>query len=215
MANPRLQLKRAHLAAALIALLIVVAWAGIGAARAGQGPATPEVKSSKPKTENPSSTGAQKPKARAKKTAPTAENKKAAEKPGTKKVEAAAPPKKAPLELTGRRDPFREPPVGGPSSPNANEITGPLPPGLRGLVISQLVLEGIVRMDQTNKMIAAVTNNTRRAYFLRETDVLYNGVVTKITPDAVYFQENSIDTQGKVTTREVVKRLGSGSGEGR
>ena len=44
---------------------------------------------------------------------------------------------------------------------------------------------------------------------------MYNGVVTKITLDAVYFKENVLDAEGRVTTREVVKRLGSASGEGR
>jgi dUTPase len=90
-----------------------------------------------------------------------------------------------------------------------------MPPGTRGLVIAQLVLEGIVRMDSTNKMIAVVTNNTRRAYFLRENDAVYDGVVSKITPDAIYFQENSLDQSGRATTVEVIKRLPSSPGEGR
>jgi type II secretory pathway component PulC len=83
------------------------------------------------------------------------------------------------------------------------------------LVISQLVLEGIVRQDTTNKMIAVVTNYTKRAYFLRENDALYNGVVSKITPDSVYFKENYLDPDGRVSAREVVKRLGAAPGEGR
>ena len=64
-------------------------------------------------------------------------------------------------------------------------------------------------------MIAVVTNYTHRAYFLRENDTLYNGVVSKITPDAVYFRENHLDQDGRVTTSEVVKRLGPAAGEGR
>jgi hypothetical protein len=92
---------------------------------------------------------------------------------------------------------------------------GPLPPGLRGLVIAQLILEGVVRLDTTNKMIAVVTNNTKRAYFLRENDAVYNGVVSKIAPDAVYFKENHFDPSGRVSSVEVVKRLPSAPGEGR
>ena len=90
---------------------------------------------------------------------------------------------------------------------------GPLPPGTRGLVIGQLKLGGIVRQDATNMMLAVVINFTNRAYFLRENDVVFNGVVSKITPDAVSFRENYLDPNCRVQTREVVKRLGPASGE--
>ena len=92
---------------------------------------------------------------------------------------------------------------------------GALPAGNRGLIISQLKLEGVVREQSANKMIAVVTNETKRAYFLTENESVYNGVVSKITPDAVYFKENVLDGNGRVTTREVMKRLGSAPGEGR
>jgi type II secretory pathway component PulC len=92
---------------------------------------------------------------------------------------------------------------------------GVLPTGKRGLLISHLVLQGVVREQTSNKMIAVVTNETKVARFLYENDSLYNGVVSKITPDAVYFKENVLDSNGRVTTHEVVKRLGSAPGEGR
>lgn len=68
---------------------------------------------------------------------------------------------------------------------------------------------------QENKMIAVVTNETKRAYFLHENQSVYNGVVSKITMDAVYFTENVLDAEGRVTTREVVKRMNTALGEGR
>jgi hypothetical protein len=83
------------------------------------------------------------------------------------------------------------------------------------LIVSQLRLEGVVREQTSNKMIAVVTNETRRAYFLTEKQAVYNGIVTKITLDAVYFTENALDADGRVTTREVVKKLNSAPGEGR
>ncbi len=119
----------------------------------------------------------------------------------------------------GKRDPFKVPVF--PTGKGVVEGTvdsmpgGALPPGVRGLLISQLKLEGVVREQVSNKMIAVVTNETRRAYFLTENESVYNGVVSKITPDAVYFKENVLDGNGRVTTREVMKRLGSASGEGR
>ena len=92
---------------------------------------------------------------------------------------------------------------------------GVLPAGKRGLLISQLKLEGVVRQQSANKMTAMVVDQRKLAYFLHENDSVYNGVVSKITPDAVYFKENVLDSNGRVTTREVVKRLGSAPGEGR
>jgi hypothetical protein len=114
-----------------------------------------------------------------------------------------------------RRDPFLLPsePKGGPES--AAEETGPLPAGKRGLVIGQLRLEGVVKQSDSKPMIAVVANSTNRAYFLRENDEVYNGVVSKITPDSIYFTENFKDASGQMSSREVIKRLGSGPGENR
>lgn len=119
-------------------------------------------------------------------------------------------------EIAGRRDPFKLPPAPGPGGGTAEEEEVILPcTGKRCLRISQLRLEGIVRLDATNVMIAVVDTNANRAYFLRENDAVYNGVVSKITPDTVYFQENVKDPSGRVTVREVVKKLSQGPGEGR
>jgi len=129
----------------------------------------------------------------------------------------AAPSHSSPL-AAGKRDPFKIPEV---SSARAGAGTiveppnGALPQGKRGLLIAHLKLEGVVREQATSKMIAVVTNETKLAHFLYENDAVYNGIVSKITPDAVYFKENVLDANGRVTTREVVKRLGSAPGEGR
>lgn len=118
-------------------------------------------------------------------------------------------------EIVGRRDPFKLPPPPVPGRAGEEEVLGPLPTGKRGLLISQVRLEGIVRLDTTNTLIAVVDNNSNRAYFLRENDAVYNGVVSKITPDSVYFRENVLDPSGHMLVREVVRRLSQGSGEGR
>jgi len=121
---------------------------------------------------------------------------------------------KATKTVAGRRDPFKLPVVGEAGGP-VSEVLGPLPPGTRGLVISQLQLEGIVRLDSTKTMIAVVSNPRKLAYFLRENDSVYNGVVSRITPDAVYFKENHLDANGQMTSMEVVKRLSPAPGEGK
>jgi hypothetical protein len=114
----------------------------------------------------------------------------------------------------GRRDPFKA--WVAPTPPSRLLLEpGALPPGTRGLVISGLRLEGTVRDQAANTMIAVVTNYTKRAYFLRVNDAVYNGVVSKITPEAIYFKENTLDSRGRVTTHEVEIKLGSAPGEGR
>ena len=114
----------------------------------------------------------------------------------------------------GRRDPFRPWMTPGPSG-HSSGVSSSLPAGIRGLVISDLRVEGIVRLESANNMIAVVTNYTKRAYFLRVNDTVYNGVVSKITPEAVYFKENILDSSGRVATHEVAIKLGSAPGEGR
>lgn len=143
----------------------------------------------------------------------TAAPKKAAEPTAS---QAAAKPVSGQAE-GGKRDPFLIPLPSqkGDLAGMGPDETGPLPPGKRGLVIGQLMLEGIVRQETSNTMIAVVDNSSNRAYFLRENDEVYNGVVSKITPDSVYFTENFRDLNGQMTSRQVVKRLGSGSGENR
>ena len=131
---------------------------------------------------------------------------------------APAPKEKALPPVTGRRDPFKLPVVatgGGEAGAAAGGPVGSLPPGNRGLLVSQLQLEGIVRLDTTHAMIAVVTDYRKLAYFLKTDDVLYDGVVSKITPDAVYFKENHLDPNGGVMTVEVVKRMSPAPGEGK
>jgi len=114
--------------------------------------------------------------------------------------------------IVGRRDPFKLPGPPAPAGAGGEAPIGNLPPGTRGLVISRLKLEGIVRLDTSGVLIAVVDTNANRAYFLRENDAVYNGVVAKITPDSVTFRENTLDSAGRLATRDVVLRLSQGPG---
>ena len=100
-------------------------------------------------------------------------------------------------------DPFR--PLIQDKKPDALPVR--LPPGKPGLVIGQLLVQGIVR-NLDGKWMAVVDNKTKRSYFLYERDELYNGVVTTITADSVTFEERSQDAAGRTRSREVVKRIG-------
>lgn len=109
--------------------------------------------------------------------------------------------------LAGKRDPFKLPPP--PQVKGGDEeIEGPLPPGIRGLVIGRLHLKGIVREEDNKTMIAVVANRANLAYFLHINEDVYNGVVSRITPDAIYFQQKRLDSGGRVDAREVVLKLG-------
>jgi type II secretory pathway component PulC len=124
-----------------------------------------------------------------------------------KSAKPAAETKKEPArKATNLRDPFRsllQRPEGAPGGQA-------LPPGPRGLVITQLTVDGIVIMP--NEKIAVVNMRGRnRAYFLRERDEVYNGYVARITEDAVIFRERATDAFGQTFEREVTKPI-TGSG---
>ncbi|HUI41920.1 MAG TPA: hypothetical protein VL523_08130 [Terriglobia bacterium] len=113
----------------------------------------------------------------------------------------------------GLRDPFRSPDGLERSGPGAKvSAPKPRPPGIRGLLVSQLRLQGIVQEEASRTMIAVVTNATNLSYFLRENERLYDGVVNKITPTAVYFRQDGPDPSGGAKSREVVLRVEQANG---
>jgi len=127
---------------------------------------------------------------------------KAVEKPAT----PGAPPQAAESEMKqARRDPF-ESLIGRQNKAPAN-----LPPGIRGLQVSTLRLDGIVRAP--SGMIAVVSNPQARTYFLHEGDHLYDGSVEKISMDGVSFHEEGKDAFGKPVEHQVNKRIYSSPGE--
>ena len=134
--------------------------------------------------------------------------------PAQARVDQPAPKATEPVRsFAGKRDPFNVPPP--PHQGKGEDFGGPLPPGKRGLVIGQLKLLGIVRQVADKTMIAVVTNQTNRAYFLRVHDEVYNGVVSVITADSLRFRENRLEPNGRLETQEIVLKLGSPLEEGR
>src|SRR5713101_6203972 len=106
-----------------------------------------------------------------------------------------------------RRDPFE-------SLIGRNQGKGAalnLPPGIHGLQVSTLRLDGVVKAP--NGMIAVVSNPQSRTYFLREGDHLYDGSVEKISMDGVSFHEEGKDAFGKPVERQVNKRIYASPGE--
>ena len=108
-------------------------------------------------------------------------------------------------EKSGKnRDPFRT--LIEEKKSTAMVIPLHLPPGKKGLVIEQLQLQGVAR-GLDGGWIAVVDNKTKRAYFLREKDELYNGAVSKVLPDRIVYEEVITESAGKKTTREIVRKL--------
>ncbi len=99
---------------------------------------------------------------------------------------------------SGRRDPFVSPIVQHIGGSGCNT-------GKRCLAIDQILLKGIIKSE--GGMIAVVVNSADKAYFLRENDPVFNGYVVKITGDSVVFQETFQDRLGKMSTREVTKKI--------
>jgi hypothetical protein len=108
-----------------------------------------------------------------------------------------AEPKK--VSAVAHRDPFVSPIV------HMGAVGSGCSTGKRCLAIDQIALRGVVRSE--NGMIAVVVNSMDKAYFLRENDPVFNGYVTKITPDSIIFKETFRDKLGKELTRDVTKTI--------
>lgn len=135
------------------------------------------------------------------KTAPAA-NISSTEKPdgASKTGEAAKTPKPEEKKwaMSGRRDPFFSPVLQQSSGSGCST-------GKKCLEIGQINIRGVVKSE--SGFIAVVTNSLNKAYFLHESDPVFNGYVVRITGDSVVFQETVQDKLGKSFTREVVKKI--------
>lgn len=127
------------------------------------------------------------------------------------KPAAAAPAALSPIALADQtpalpesghgRDPFEA--LIRPSDPNAAHAN--LPPGIAGLQVATLRLEGMVKGPEG--MIAVVSNPQDSVYFLHDGVRIYDGVVEKIGIDDVTFRQQSKDAFGRSIDRDVAKRL--------
>jgi len=187
----------------LTAILLLAAATAVAQAPpakpAAQAPAKATPQAPPPKSAPPAKTAAQKPAAT--KSAP-AKPAKTVEKPAQEaKKEEALP------TASKRRDPFLQ-------LVNVNAVAGApvhLPPGIAGLQVSTLRVEGIVRSQ--NGMLVVVTNPQGRTYFLHKGDRVFDGRVDQVSMDGVTFTETGKDPFGKVIERQVVKRIYPSAGE--
>ncbi len=77
------------------------------------------------------------------------------------------------------------------------------------LAPANVELKGVAKTQEG--YIAMVVSSEKKTYFLRVNEPLFNGYVLKITGDSITMRENVLDTLGRTSTRDVVKRIvGSG-----
>lgn len=100
----------------------------------------------------------------------------------------------------GRRDPFRSLLV----RPE-DRARGERPPGIAGMSIDDIVVNGIWRVR--SGFVAQVRATDNKSYLIRAGDLLYDGEVTRVGPNEVVFRQNINDPQSVKPFREVTKQL--------
>jgi Tfp pilus assembly protein PilP len=100
----------------------------------------------------------------------------------------------------GRRDPFRS-----LLARQAKEEYGLRPPGLRGMGIEEIRLEGILKIPEG--FVAMIQGTDNMSYLIRPGTVLYDGTVQSIEMGKVVFRMQVADPKSLKPYREVVRTL--------
>jgi hypothetical protein len=114
-------------------------------------------------------------------------------------------------EPRGRRDPFVNP-IPKPAVPEP-EIPIVRPPGLRGVLVSEANIIGIVTAQDPSMTVAVIQAPGNKTYFAARGDELYDAVVKEIQTDAVIFTVTGSPKDAKNPPREIVRKLRSTPGE--
>jgi hypothetical protein len=100
----------------------------------------------------------------------------------------------------GRRDPFRSLLVRpGKGTP------GQRPPGIPGIAIDDVVLQGIWKTRAG--YVAQIRGTDNKSYLLRSGDQLFDGEILRIGPNEVVFRQNLNDPQSVKPFRDITKQL--------
>lgn len=100
----------------------------------------------------------------------------------------------------GRRDPFRSLLKG-----RSREELGERPPGLPGMGVEEIRLQGILKLPEG--YVALIQGTDNMSYIIKPGTVLYDGTVEKIEPGKVTFKVNIADPRSLKPYREVVRTL--------
>jgi Tfp pilus assembly protein PilP len=113
----------------------------------------------------------------------------------------ARPDDRAGYEPAGRRDPF----VSLLSRGETRSPVGGRPLGVKGLLISELSVRGVLRTN--GKLLAIVQAPDHKNYTVHPGDALYDGNVKVVATDAVIFLQRVDDPLSPVKQREIRKTL--------
>lgn len=100
----------------------------------------------------------------------------------------------------GRRDPFRSLLV----RPEKG-MAGKRPPGIPGIAIDDVILQGIWRTRAG--YVAQIRGTDNKSYLLRAGDQVYDGEVLRIAPNEVTFRQNLNDPQSVKPFRDITRQL--------
>jgi Tfp pilus assembly protein PilP len=103
-------------------------------------------------------------------------------------------------EVGGRRDPFRSLLVRNPS-----EKERVRPPGLAGVMVDELELQGTIKVKQG--WVAMMRGPDNKSHLIRKGTTLFDGEVTDVSATEVTFRQNVNDPTNPKPFREVVKAL--------
>jgi len=103
----------------------------------------------------------------------------------------------------GRRDPFRSLNAG--FQQDADAESEPRPPGLPGMSVDEIRLEGII--DTPNGILAFCQGRDSISYILRPGTKLYDGEVKEIQFDRIVFRKQSNDPKQLKPYEDIVREL--------
>lgn len=103
-------------------------------------------------------------------------------------------------DAAGRRDPFRSLLIRAENRGRAQR-----PPGIAGIAIDDLQLQGIWKTRAG--YVAQIRGTDNKSYLIRAGDLLYDGEVTRIGPNEVSFRQNLNDPQSVKPFRDMTKQL--------
>jgi Tfp pilus assembly protein PilP len=103
-------------------------------------------------------------------------------------------------EVGGRRDPFRSLLVRNPSDKDRVR-----PPGLAGVMVDELELQGTIKVRQG--WVAMMRGPDNKSHLVRRGTTLFDGEVVEVSATEVTFRQNVNDPTNPKPFREVVKAL--------
>ena len=114
--------------------------------------------------------------------------------------EAAMSGRSYSYDPAGRRDPFRSLLVRADKG-----ALGQRPPGIAGIAIDDIVLQGIWKTRAG--YVAQIRGTDNKSHLLRASDQLFDGEVLRIGPNEVIFRQNLNDPQSVKPFRDITKQL--------